>query len=122
MTSEYGARWNKLHAGIDIANREANVPVVAITDGTVIRSYYSSSYGNVVFITHNIDGQIFTTVSAHLEENTVRDGDSVTKGQTIGYMGNTGRSFGKHLHFEIHKGSWNLSKSNSVDPRIYIEF
>lgn len=122
VTSEYGTRWEKLHAGIDIGNQAANVPVVAVADGTVIRSYYSTTYGNVVFITHNIDGQIFTTVSAHLEENTVRDGDSVIKGQTIGYMGNTGRSFGNHLHFEIHKGSWNLSKSNSIDPRIYIKF
>ncbi|MBE4907034.1 peptidoglycan DD-metalloendopeptidase family protein [Bacillus luteolus] len=122
LTSGYGHRWGSLHAGVDIANRSANVPVVAAAAGTVFRSYYSSSYGNVVFITHNINGQIYTTVYAHLESRNVSEGQSVDKGTRIGYMGNTGRSYGKHLHFEIHKGPWNNSKSNSVDPRKYINF
>jgi peptidoglycan hydrolase CwlO-like protein len=122
FTSGYGARWGSLHAGVDIANRDANVPVVAAAGGTVFRSYYSSSYGNVIFITHNINGQIYTTVYAHLESRNVSEGQSVNKGTRIGYMGNTGRSYGKHLHFEIHKGPWNNAKSNSVDPRKYINF
>jgi murein DD-endopeptidase MepM/ murein hydrolase activator NlpD len=122
VTSGFGERWDKLHAGIDIANPAPTVPVVAAADGTVIRSYYSSTYGNVVFITHNIDGQIYTTVYAHLDERIVKDGETVKKGQLIGYMGNTGRSFGKHLHFEFHVGSWNIQKTNAVDPRKYISF
>ncbi|MCA1031462.1 peptidoglycan DD-metalloendopeptidase family protein [Bacillus timonensis] len=122
LTSGYGQRWGTLHAGVDIANGDANVPVVSAADGIVFRSYYSSSYGNVVFITHNIEGQVFTTVYAHLESRSVSEGQVVSKGTMLGYMGNTGYSYGKHLHFELHKGPWNSKKSNSVDPRLYINF
>jgi peptidoglycan hydrolase CwlO-like protein len=109
------------HDGIDIA-ASGTVPVVAAGDGVVIRAYHSSSYGNVVFITHNIDGQVWTTVYAHLDSYNVSTGQSVSKGMKIGYMGNTGHSFGQHLHFELHKGEWNSSKSNAVDPQKYINF
>ncbi|MGM0876478.1 MAG: murein hydrolase activator EnvC family protein [Bacillota bacterium] len=119
FTSGYGPRWGKLHAGIDIAN-SADVPVVASAGGTVIRSHYSSSYGNVVYISHNIDGQVFTTVYAHMEARHVSAGQSVSKGQQLGIMGNTGHSTGQHLHFEIHKGPWN-GQTNAVDPLNYLQ-
>lgn len=124
ITSGFGWRTlngrQEFHKGIDIANRAANVPVVAAADGVVFRSYYSASYGNVIFVSHNINGKIYTTVYAHLESRIANAGQTVSKGQMIGYMGNTGYSFGKHLHFEIHNGSWNAAKSNAVDPRSYI--
>ncbi|MED4360541.1 M23 family metallopeptidase, partial [Geobacillus stearothermophilus] len=66
------------------------------------RSYYSSSYGNVIFVSHVINGQTYTTVYAHLEARLVGEGQHVRKGQVIGYMGNTGNSTGPHLHFELH--------------------
>ncbi|WP_102344884.1 murein hydrolase activator EnvC family protein [Bacillus sp. Marseille-P3661] len=122
VTSNYGKRWGKLHAGIDIGKRGSSVPIVAAADGIVFRSYYSSSYGNVVFVSHNIGGTMYTTLYAHMESRKVSEGDSVKKGQLVGYMGNTGRSTGPHLHFEIHKGPWNASKSNAVDPRKLINF
>ncbi|WP_456277670.1 murein hydrolase activator EnvC family protein [Bacillus sp. AK128] len=122
VTSNYGSRWGRLHAGVDIGKRGASVPVVAAAAGTVIRSYYSSSYGNVVFIAHSVNGQMWTTIYAHLENREVSDGQEVQQGQRVGYMGNTGRSFGAHLHFELHKGPWTQSKSNSVNPRNYINF
>jgi len=112
FTSGYGQRWGKLHGGIDIANRAANVPIIASAGGTVIRSYYSSSYGNAVFISHNINGKIYTTVYAHMDSRFVKSGQVVSKGQQIGYMGNTGQSTGKHLHFEIHDGAW----KNPINP------
>ncbi|WP_243290313.1 M23 family metallopeptidase [Bacillus sp. FJAT-47783] len=115
VTSGYGSRWGKLHAGIDIAKR-GTVPVHAAAEGTVIRSYYSSSYGNVVFISHNIKGKVYTTVYAHLSSRGVSSGQKVSQGQFIGYMGNTGQSYGQHLHFEVHAGPWNGSKSNSINP------
>lgn len=122
VTSEFAARWGSFHYGIDIGKRGSSVPIVAAADGRVISSYYSSSYGNVVFISHNLNGKTYTTVYAHMESRGVSAGQSVSRGQFIGYMGNTGQSFGAHLHFEIHEGAWNGSKSNAVNPRKYISF
>lgn len=119
ITSGFGPRDGEFHAGIDIANT-AHVPVVAAADGVVIRSYYSSSYGNCIFISHSINGQIYTTVYAHLQSRLVGTGAVVSKGQQIGVMGNTGDSHGQHLHFEIHKGPWNPAKSNAVNPLNYL--
>jgi murein DD-endopeptidase MepM/ murein hydrolase activator NlpD len=121
LTSGYGPRWGRLHAGIDIADESPDAIVVAAASGTVIRSYYSATYGNCVLITHKIDGMTFTTLYAHLEKSTVTTGHSISKGEMLGYMGNTGDSRGKHLHFEIHEGQWNYEKSNSVDPLMYLE-
>jgi peptidoglycan hydrolase CwlO-like protein len=116
FTSGFGGRWGSTHYGIDIANRAAGVPIWAAADGVVIQSYYSSSYGNVVFIAHSVNGQTYTTVSAHMETRLVSSGAVVRKGQQIGIMGNTGDSTGKHLHFELHRGEWNSSKSNAINP------
>ncbi|QYF82636.1 peptidoglycan DD-metalloendopeptidase family protein [Brevibacterium sp. PAMC21349] len=117
FTSGYGSRWGKLHGGIDLANPADNVPIVAAADGTVIRSYYSSSYGNVVFVSHNIEGKVYTTLYAHMDSRLVSNGQSISKGQQIGYMGNTGRSTGKHLHFEIHDGAW----KNPINPMQFLK-
>ncbi|MED3689438.1 peptidoglycan DD-metalloendopeptidase family protein [Peribacillus butanolivorans] len=119
VSSTMGERWNKQHAGIDIA-ASGTVPVVAAADGVVSRSYFSSTYGNVIFVTHSISGQQWTTVYAHLSSRQASTGSVVAKGQQIGIMGNTGHSFGQHLHFELHKGAWNYSKSNAVNPLDYI--
>lgn len=116
FTSGFGGRSGGMHYGIDIANRAAGVPILAAADGVVIQSYYSSSYGNVVFIAHSVNGQTYTTVSAHMETRFVSSGAVVRKGQQIGIMGNTGDSTGKHLHFELHRGEWNSSKSNAINP------
>ena len=125
ITSGFGYRsfgGGEFHAGIDIGKRGAVVPVVAAADGYVFRSYFSSSYGNVIFITHVINGQVYTTVYAHLEARLAGEGQAVRKGQVIGYMGNTGHSTGPHLHFELHRGQWNPAKSNAVNPLNYINF
>ena len=121
VTSQMGPRWNKQHAGIDIA-AGGTVPIVAAADGVVSRSYYSDSYGNVIFITHSIGGQLYTTVYAHLSSRQASSGQVVAKGEQIGYMGNTGRSYGQHLHFEVHKGPWNVSKSNAVNPLNFVSY
>ena len=120
ITSGLGRRWGTFHAGIDIAQGGQN-PVSAAADGTVLRSYKSDSYGNVVFLTHSINGQMYTTVYAHMQNRAVSTGQTVSQGTYLGTMGNTGHSTGQHLHFEIHKGSWNSSKSNAVNPMNYIQ-
>ncbi|MBW7642912.1 murein hydrolase activator EnvC family protein [Geobacillus thermoleovorans] len=124
ITSGFGYRFGgtDFHPGVDIGKRAAVVPVVAAADGIVFRSYYSSSYGNVIFISHVINGQTYTTVYAHLEARLVGEGQHVRKGQVIGYMGNTGHSTGPHLHFELHRGGWNEAKTNAVNPLDYIPF
>ncbi|MDH5159979.1 M23 family metallopeptidase [Heyndrickxia oleronia] len=101
-----------IHKGLDIAG-EYRSAVYAVEGGKVIRSYYSPSYGNVIFIHHD-NG--FETVYAHLQNRMVVEGQIVGKGDEIGKMGNTGNSTGVHLHFEIHKGQWTIDKVNAIDP------
>lgn len=119
LSSGFGGRWGGNHYGIDIAKR-GHVPIVAAASGVVTRSAYSSSYGNVVYITHSINGQVYTTVYAHMSSRMVREGATVSKGQQIGVMGNTGQSFGQHLHFELYVGPWTASHSNAVNPLSYL--
>ncbi|PLT31293.1 peptidase M23 [Peribacillus deserti] len=116
VSSNFGARGGEQHMGVDIANSGSNVAIVAAADGVVSKSYLSSSYGNVVFITHSIGGKIYTTVYAHMKVRYAQSGQVVAKGQQIGVMGNTGQSHGQHLHFELHNGPWNQNKTNAVNP------
>ncbi|WP_234978360.1 murein hydrolase activator EnvC family protein [Bacillus tuaregi] len=118
ITSGFGWRsfnGGGFHYGVDIA-KAGSVPIVAAADGVVSRSYSSSSYGETIMITHIIDGQTYTTVYAHLSSRSVGNLVPVSKGQVIGYMGNTGDSYGQHLHFELHRGGWNAAKSNAINP------
>ncbi|RST73697.1 LysM peptidoglycan-binding domain-containing protein [Siminovitchia acidinfaciens] len=103
-----------IHKGMDIAGL-AQSSIYAVAEGNVIKSYYSDTYGHVVFLEHP-DG--FETVYAHLDKRLVSKGMKVLKGQEIGKMGNTGDSFGTHLHFEVHDGQWTVSKENAFDPFI----
>ncbi len=113
LTSGYGPRWGTFHYGVDIA-KPGNVPIYAAADGEVHYASYSSSYGNWVQITHYINGQVYTTVYAHMRNFIVSPGQVVKQGQVIGYMGNTGDSTGQHLHFELHKGPWKAR--NGINP------
>ncbi|MFD2216586.1 M23 family metallopeptidase [Metabacillus endolithicus] len=118
ITSPFGPRWGKLHAGIDIGSNASTDPIVASADGVVVRSYTSSSYGECIMIKHNIEGETYTTVYAHMVTGSrrVQMGQTVQKGQVIGIKGTTGSSTGVHLHFEIRKGDWSTNQSNAIDP------
>lgn len=124
LTSPYGWRdigfSNEFHYGIDIAKSGPNVPIYAAATGIVFYAAPLSSYGNTIIITHNMGGQIYTTVYAHLRGYNVSVGSKVTKGQRIGTMGNTGRSFGQHLHFEVHTGTWKGQKVGHHNPLNFI--
>lgn len=87
------------HRGVDFAGKRGS-EVVAVASGVVIRSERASGYGNVVEIRH---GDGYSTLYAHNQENLVKDGDVVTKGQSIALLGSTGRSSGPHVHFEVHR-------------------
>ncbi|MFB5660921.1 murein hydrolase activator EnvC family protein [Alteribacillus sp. HJP-4] len=120
-TSEYGQRWGRMHHGIDIGSGgRSGIPIVAAESGTVVNSSYMNGYGNTVMISHNIGGKQITTLYAHMSSTKVSSGQSISRGDQIGVMGETGASQGVHLHFEVHEGSWNGSKSNSVNPRNYL--
>ncbi|MBM7661201.1 murein DD-endopeptidase MepM/ murein hydrolase activator NlpD [Bacillus mesophilus] len=111
LTDHFGTRGGH-HHGIDIA-APTGTDTFSVEDGTVTKSYYSSSYGHVVFIKHP---EGFETVYAHLSERLVEEGQEIKKGDVIGKVGNTGRSRGAHLHFEVHMGDWNVEKTNSINP------
>ena len=111
ITDLYGTRHGH-HKGIDIAG-EFKTPIHSVDKGVVTKSYYSGSYGHVVFIKHDNN---LETVYAHLNKRNVKEGEVVKQGDIIGLMGNTGDSSGVHLHFEIHKDKWTYEKENALDP------
>lgn len=97
QTSGFGSRWGRQHKGIDLAV-SVGTTVYAADGGTVVEAQYSGSYGNVVMIDHQ-NGQ--ETRYAHNSKLLVKKGDKVYQGQPIAKSGNTGRSTGPHVHFEI---------------------
>ncbi|WP_313357709.1 M23 family metallopeptidase [Microbacterium sp.] len=112
MSSPYGQRWGRLHAGIDLVPGEG-APIQAIADGTVRTATESGgAYGVTIYIDHVIDGQVVTSHYAHMQHGSmqVKAGDKVKVGDVIGHVGNTGRSYGAHLHFEI------IINGSTVDP------
>ncbi|MES1035439.1 M23 family metallopeptidase [Bacillus pumilus] len=111
VTDLFGTRGGS-HMGLDIAAPEGE-SIFAASEGKVSRSYVSATYGEVVFIQHP-NG--YETVYAHLHKRFVKKGDHVEAGQPIGIIGNTGASRGTHLHFEVHRGHWSVSKKDAVDP------
>ena len=97
LTSPFGMRWGRLHAGIDIAN-SVGTPIVAAKGGVVIAAERYGGYGNAVLLSH---GGGLATLYGHMSSLAVRGGQSVGQGQFLGAMGSTGNSTGPHLHFEI---------------------
>lgn len=115
ITSKYGNRVHpifgttKFHSGVDVG-AGAGTNVTAADGGTVSVATYSSSYGNYVMIYHS-DGT--STLYAHMSALAVSQGDTVNKGDVLGYVGDTGWANGPHLHFEIRVGG------STVDPLGY---
>jgi murein DD-endopeptidase MepM/ murein hydrolase activator NlpD len=100
FTSGFGYRWGRMHEGIDIAAAEGT-PIRAAASGTVIlmqSEYESGGYGNYSCIDH---GGGLSTCYAHQSSFATSSGASVSQGDLIGYVGNTGHSYGAHLHFEV---------------------
>jgi lipoprotein NlpD len=97
VTSGFGQRGRSFHDGIDIS-APAGVPVHAAQDGEVIYSDVLRGYGNVIILRH---GQGFATVYAHNQHNQVHEGQRVRRGEVIGSVGDSGRTSGANLHFEV---------------------
>ena len=96
LTSPFGYRWGRLHAGVDIAVAEGT-PIRAADSGRVVLMAFTGGYGNYTCIQHS--GSL-STCYAHQSRFGTSNGASVSRGQVIGYSGNTGNSTGPHLHFE----------------------
>jgi len=116
MSSRFGSRMSpftgkkEFHKGIDIATR-IGAPVVAPADGIVSVNRWNRGYGNMLMIKH---GHGIITRYAHLQKALVKKGQHVKRGETIALVGNSGRSTGPHLHYEVH-----LNKVR-VNPLQYI--
>lgn len=110
VTSPYGYRWGRLHAGIDIGVPEGT-PIHAAAAGAVVLASWNGGYGNYTCIDH---GGGMATCYAHQSAFATSVGAQVSQGQLIGYVGNTGHSFGAHLHFEVR------INGTPVDPLGYL--
>ena len=107
VTSGFGHRWGRLHAGVDLAANEGT-PVLAAKGGVVrARTFDGEGYGWLLKIDH---GGGWETRYAHCRRIDARVGDVVRKGQVVARVGNTGRSFGPHLHFEVRR------EGTPIDP------
>ena len=118
VTQDYKAG---VHNGIDIVRQGYQLDyIVAHSDGKIIQAQDglgnmkgTNSYGNYVKIDH---GNGYCTLYAHMQKGiSVKNGQYVKKGQVLGYMGNTGNSYGAHLHFEVWKGG------TRINPTEYLE-
>ncbi|MEM8537421.1 MAG: DUF5930 domain-containing protein, partial [Pseudomonadota bacterium] len=109
-TSGFGPRWGRLHAGTDFA-APIGTPIYATADGIVTHAGWSSGYGRLIKIQHDFG---IETRYAHLNSMDVSVGERVSRGERIGAMGNSGRSTGPHLHYEVRVNG------NPVNPMTYI--
>ncbi|ALO16535.1 Glycyl-glycine endopeptidase ALE-1 precursor [Salinivirga cyanobacteriivorans] len=107
ISSHYGMRLHpiykrwKMHHGIDYA-AQIGSPVYSTGKGIVKAAYYASGYGKVVKVDHGFG---YLSIYAHLDKYIVKKGDTISRGQLVGYVGNTGSSTGPHLHYEIRKNN-----------------
>jgi murein DD-endopeptidase MepM/ murein hydrolase activator NlpD len=100
ITSEFGRRWGRLHAGLDVA-APRGASIRAAQAGVVIFAGRNGGYGNLTLVAH---GGGYTTAYAHQSAIAVEPGQRVDAGEIIGESGSTGKSTGPHLHFEVHRG------------------
>ncbi|WP_460273272.1 DUF5930 domain-containing protein [Celeribacter sp. ULVN23_4] len=111
MTSPFGPRWGRMHEGQDFASAYGT-PIYATADGVVTFAGWSSGYGRLVKIQHDFG---IETRYGHQSQILVKVGQRVSRGEQIGAMGNSGRSTGTHLHYEIRENG------KAVNPMNYIK-
>lgn len=112
LTSRFGGRWGRMHEGIDIA-LPIGSQIKASDGGRVTFSGYKNGYGYCIIIDH---GGNLSTLYGHNSQLLVKKGESVFQGQVIAKSGNSGRSTGPHLHFEV------LKHGNAVNPLGYVKY
>jgi len=114
ITSYFGARWGRTHGGLDIWSNDCfGKPIVSASDGIVVRADSYGGYGLCVIVDH---GNGVQTLYAHMSDISVNVGDTVSAGDELGKIGNTGVSTGAHLHFEVHVDG------EQVNPLIFVDY
>jgi Peptidase family M23 len=108
VTSCFGMRWGRLHAGVDLAAANGT-EIHAAGAGVIVAAGPDAGYGNAVLIDH---GNGYLTHYGHMSAIVVAVGQKVAAGQQIGNEGSTGHSTGPHLHFEVHQGQY----KNPIEP------
>ena len=111
FTSGFGRRWGRMHYGSDFAAPHGT-PIYATADGVITKAGWATGYGRLIKIKHDFG---LETRYAHLSKIRVKVGQKVSRGDRIGDMGNTGRSTGTHLHYEIRVNG------NAVNPMKYLK-
>lgn len=111
VSSEFGHRWGKSHDGIDIPAREG-AHILSVDDGVVVYSGHDyTGYGNITVIGHKYG---LYTIYAHARKNFTQKGQNVSRGEVIAEIGNTGKSTGPHLHFEVRR------RGRAMDPLMVV--
>ena len=121
---------NAGHLGIDLSNTNKTIEIYPIASGVVFAKYYDPDGALVIKIRHNVNGRYLYSTYAHLSAWYVNVGQIVTPNTVLGRMGNTGYSFGSHLHLELttcdwHAGggcTWKTYQKSTINPRQYIGF
>ncbi len=110
FTSPFGRRWGRMHKGVDMAG-PVGTPVYATADGVVTFAGWQNGYGRIIIVRHPFG---LETRYPHLNAIRVEVGQEVARGERVGDMGNSGRSTGSHLHYEVRVNG------EAVDPMGYI--
>ena len=100
----------KIHSGIDFIAKKGT-PILATANGVIVLTTYTEAYGNHIIIEHS---KSFQTIYAHLEIILVEEGEKIIGGNKIGIIGNTGKSLGTHLHYEV------IKNGKKVDPKDFL--
>ncbi len=109
-TSGFGSRWGRMHEGVDMAG-PVGTPIHATADGVVVFAGWQNGYGRLIKVQHEFG---IETRYGHLNAIGVEVGQRISRGDHIGDMGNSGRSTGPHLHYEIRVDG------EAINPMIYI--
>jgi murein DD-endopeptidase MepM/ murein hydrolase activator NlpD len=113
LTTCFCMRWGQMHYGIDLA-APLGTPIVAATDGVVLRAGPASGFGNAIYI-QDVDGNV--QVYGHMRYYSVHTGQIVHAGDRIARVGDEGQSTGPHLHFELRHGSM---EGKAFDPQPWL--
>jgi murein DD-endopeptidase MepM/ murein hydrolase activator NlpD len=122
VTSEFGPRNGRFHEGIDFSGSDAyaGATITAAGAGTVYFKGDAGGFGNLVIIDHGTASstgkRLFTYYAHMVNPSALVVGNPVAKGATVGLVGNTGNSFGAHLHFETHETSGGAPVSDNENP------